>query len=68
MFSRLRLRLALQVTAIVFVLTLLAGVVFLVESVCRDSPSPDRSLELSAHIAGDVYLPLDAEEAAGSPP
>jgi two-component system sensor histidine kinase CiaH len=63
-FSRLRLKLALQFTAIVFVLTLLAGVVFLVIEYVETHHHLDRGLELSAHIASDIYLPVDAQEAA----
>ena len=63
MFSELRRKLALQFTAIVFVLMMLTGVVFLAIEYAETHVELDRGLEQSAHIASDIYLPIDAKEA-----
>jgi signal transduction histidine kinase len=63
MFSGLRFRLAWQFTGIVFVLMLLTGAAFLAIEYVETHLELDRSLEISAHITGDIYLPIDSREA-----
>lgn len=63
MFTGLRMKLALQFTAIVFVLMLLTGAVFIAIEYYETHASLDQGLELSAHIASDIYLPVDPQEA-----
>jgi signal transduction histidine kinase len=62
-FSRLRFKLALLFTAVVFVLMLLAGGVFMFIEWTESHRELDRQLQGAAHIAGDIYFPIDELEA-----